>query len=148
MDCKYGVRFRLIRVCNDFYDKEDMDDVRLPVNALIGFLSFEKIHHFLGAFSEGYGVYFCLVMEVLLSMHDVSANIFSKNKLGHVLINVRYHGWYRDDNALLLLNGDPDILRIGALVPLINIQGIGGSNELVRLGSCPHIVYVNLQVLG
>ena len=69
-----------------------MDNIQILVNVLVGFLSVKTIIHCLGAFSKGYRVYFCLVLAVLLIVLVVSANLFSKHNLGHVLVNVRYHG--------------------------------------------------------
>ena len=93
-------------------------------------------------------IYFRLVLEVLLSALDISVNLFSNQKLGHVLINVRYHGQDWGDHFLLPLDRYPDVLGIVALVPGINRQGLGGRGELVGLGSCPHVIYATLQVVG
>ena len=96
-----------------------MDDIRILVDALLCFLCFETILHCLGAFSEGPLVYLRLVLAVLLSALDVSANIFSQQKIGHFLVYVCSHGWGWNDHVLLLIIGDPDILSIGALAPSI-----------------------------
>ena len=148
LDLQDRVIFRLVRVCDTFYKQDETYDVQILVNALVDFPSFKMILHCLGALSKSHGVYFHLVLAVLLSALDVSVNLFSKQKLGHVLVNVPYHGWYWDDHILLLLDGYPDILRIVALSPIITRQGLGGSGELVGFGSCPQIVYVTFQILS
>ena len=83
-----------------------------------------------------------------MSSIGVSVNLFSNQKLGHVLVNVRSRGWDWDDHVLLTLDGDPDILGIGVLSRGITRQGLGGSGKLIRLGSFPYVIYLTLQVLG
>ena len=104
--------------------------------------------HCLDAFSKCHRVYFSLVLAVLLSALGVSVNIFSNQKIVHVLVNVFPHGWDRDDHVLLPLNGYPDVLRIDALAPSITHQGLRGSSGFLGLGYYPHIIYVTHQVLG
>ena len=143
-----GEIFRLLLLCGAFYYQEDADDIRILVNALVGFLSFETILHCLGAFFEGHKVYFFLVLVVLLRALDVSINIFSKLNLGNILVDICSHVWYWDDRVFLTLYRNPDIPMIGSLAPSITRQGLVGSSELVGWGSCHHILYVTLQFLG
>ena len=79
---------------------------------------------------------------------DVIINIFSKQELGHVLVNVRSCGWDWDDHVLLYLDVDPYVFGVVTLAPGITCQGLVGNSKLVSLGSCTQIIYVTLQVLG
>ena len=54
---------------------------------------------------------------------------------------------HQDRNFLLTLYCNPDVLRIGALLPGITRQGLGGSGKLIRLGYLSHVVDVTLEVL-
>ena len=56
---------------------------------------------------------------------DICVNLLSKEKLCHFLISVRYCGWDMDRHVLLTLYYEPDVLRIGALLPGITHQGLG-----------------------
>ena len=87
-------------------------------------------------------------MALLLAALDVRVNLLSKEELGHVVIYVHSceGGWECD--VLLMLNVDPIFGGIGALATGIARQGLGGCNELVRLGYCPHVINMTLKVLG
>ena len=78
----------------------------------------------------------------------VRADIFYQKKLGHVPVNVGPRVWDKDGYILLPLEVDPYTLSIGALAPSITFQGVGGSCELIGLGSGNYVVYVTLQVLS
>ena len=56
MDGQDRVGLGFVQVGDDIDDREETDDVRLFINALVGFLSFEVILYSLGKFSEGHGV--------------------------------------------------------------------------------------------
>ena len=148
MDFQDGVGLGIVQLGDAFYEQEETDDFQLLVYALVGFLSLELILCCVGILSKCPGVYFCLVLTVLLIALGIRINLFTKKKLGHVLINVRSHVWYWDGHFLIPLDRDPNVLRIGALDPGITCQGLVGSSKLVGLGSCTHVIYVTLQVLG
>ena len=78
MDIQDGVGIGFVLSGNDIDDKEETDDVRLLVDALVGFLSIKTILHCLSALSEGHGIYFRLILAAPLSSLDVSINIYSK----------------------------------------------------------------------
>ena len=83
--------------------------------------------------SLGQGVYFRLVLAVFLAALDVRVNLLSKEELCHTHFDIRSLGGDRDCNILLMLYCNPDVLRIGALLPGITRQGLGGSGKLIRL---------------
>ena len=78
MDGQDRVGLGFVQVGDDIDDQEETDDSILVINALVGFLSLEVILYSLGTFSKGHGVYFCLVLPVLLGSLDVSVNLLSK----------------------------------------------------------------------
>ena len=84
---------------------------------------------------------------VLLTALDICVDLLSKEKLCHFLIGVRYCGWDMDRHVLLTLYYEPDVLRIGALLPGIIRQGLGSCGKLIRLGSSSHVIYVTLEVI-
>ena len=47
-----------------------------------------------------------------------------------------------------MLYCNPDVLRIGALLPGITRQGLGGSGKLIRLGYRSHVLDLTLEVLS
>ena len=148
MDDQDGVGLGFVRVGDAIDKKEETDDVRLPIDDLMVLLSLEEILYCLGILSAVHGVYLRPVLPVLLDSLDVSVNLLSKEELGHVLVYVSSCGRDRDCKVLLTLDGDPDVLGIGPLAPVITRQGLGGCGELFRLGSCIHVINMTLQVLG
>ena len=98
-------------------------------------------------FPRGHGVYFRLVLAVLLTALDICVDILSKEELCHFLIDVRSCGMDRDQDVLLKLYCNPYVLGIGALPPGITRQGLDGCSKLIRLGSRSHVVDVILKVL-
>ena len=90
---------------------------------------------------------FPLVLAVLLTAFDVGINIIYNEEIFQFLVNACTCGWYRDRDILLTIYCDPDVLRIGALLPGITLQGLGSCGELICLGSSSHVVDVNFEVL-
>ena len=124
-----------------------MDDVRLSINVLAGFLSREAIIHCLRALSQGHGVYFRLFLAVLLTALDVRVDLLYKEEIFHFLVDVRSCGWDRDRDILMTLYCNTDVLGIGTLPPGIDLQGLVGCSKLIRLVSRSLVVDVPLEVL-
>ena len=103
--------------------------------------------HCLVTFSEGHGVYLCVILSALLASLDLGVNLLSKEELRHFLVYVCSCGWGRYCDVLLTLYLHPDVLGIRALAPGIACQGLGGPGELAHLGSGPHVINVTLEVL-
>ena len=117
MDGHDRVGLGFVRVSDALDDQEEMNDAILLINALVGFLSLEVILHCVGTFSEGHGVYFRLIIPVLLGSLDVSINLLSRKELGHVLVYVHSCGRDQNCDVLLMLDGYHDVLGIGVLAP-------------------------------
>ena len=124
-----------------------MDDVGLSINVFVGLFALDAVLRGLRAFSQGHGVYFCLVLLVLLTVLNVLVDILSKEEICHFLVDFRSCGRDRYQDVLLTLYCNPDVLWIGALLPSITRQGLGGCGKLIRLGSRSHIIDVTLEVL-
>ena len=80
-----------------------MNDFRLSIYVLVGFLSLKAVIHFLGALSKGHGVFICLVLAVLLDFLDVCVNLLSKEELCHFLVDFFSCGWDSYCEILLTL---------------------------------------------
>ena len=80
-----------------------MYDVGISIDVLVCLLSLEAILHGLRALSQGHRVYFCLVLEVLMTALDVRVNLLSKEELCQFLVDVRSCGWDRYRDVLLTL---------------------------------------------
>ena len=66
-----------------------MDDIKLSIDVLVCLFSFEAILHGLRALSQGHGVYFCLVLVLLMAALDVHINILSNEELHNFHIDIR-----------------------------------------------------------
>ena len=69
---------------------EETDDVGFSINVFVIIFTLESVLHGLRALSQGHGLYFRLVLAVLLAALDVRVNILSKEELRHLRINIRY----------------------------------------------------------